>query len=548
MFRPLLGLSLLFLCVVGSFPSFAAKLQVLARPGPWPVADRLIVYRNKVWFSTAVKGVDHNSADIWSFDPSTRKLHFERYLFSQDTGHPVVHGGLLYWPHEDMRIGLGAGIVSVTNGQDWRDLAIPSGDHMMHTHAIAEWKGDLVAAMAGWNSVLALSQDAGRRWRPLVNDAPKSGAFHRYNDIAALGDRLFVRHWQTTGLSLAEYRDGKVVPVEGWPDNSSFSGFTRFGEALYVLLDREGRKTELWRIDGEGPARVDVEPADLTMRQLVSDNDRLWIVAGTNDGGQLWSSADSSVFTPGDRFHGGISHSAVAVAPGSIYVAGEGIDGRSILWGPPAQAITKPASPPPLPQQAAEPETNFDAVVEKERIARILENVESYQSHGRPLREALQAALEEGPGLGFFTSLLAVPAPQQEIEIFGGRTTVSAPEMAKWHILAAMARNGEKSVPTGYLSAAWSRPSNRPQKWFDPLLISIYAIQVTGQDDRATVNALIDRLDQPTDPDWLTSQVTGTLTAITGKPFAYDSAAWKAWWISAKSAWRARPGIRNAAD
>lgn len=548
MFRPVLGISVLFLLLVGSLPSIAAELQVLARPGHWPVADRLIVHRGKIWFSTAVKGVDHNSADIWSFDPATQKLHFERYLFSQDTGHPVVHDGLLYWPHEDMRIGLGAGIVSVTDGRDWRDLAIHSDDHMMHTHAIAEWKGNLVAAMAGWNSVLAVSQDAGRRWRPLVNDAPKSGSFHRYNDIAALGDRLYVRHWQITGLSLAEFRDSRVMPVEGWPDNSSFSGFTRFGNALYTLLDREGLKTELWRIDDDGPARVDVEPGDLTMRQLVSDGEHLWIVTGTNNGGQLWSSADGSVYTPGDRFYGGVSHSAVAVAPSAIYVAGEGSDGRSILWGPQTSALTKVASPPPLPQQIADPDPDFDASVERDRLARILGDVASYQSHGRPLRGALQAALEKAPGPGFFTSLLAVPAPQQEIEIFGGRSTVSAPEMAKWHILAAMARNGEKSVPTVYLGEAWSRPSNRPQKWFDPLLISIYAIQVTGQDDRATVNALMDRLDQPTDPDWLTSQVTGTLTAITGKPFAYDSAAWKAWWSSAKNSWRERPVKRDAPD
>lgn len=324
MFRTGLGLTFLLILIAGTVTSLAADLAVLARPGPWPVADRSIVYQGKVWFSTAVKGVDHNSADIWSFDPATRKLRFERFLFSQDTGHPVVHRDLLYWPHEDMRVGLGAGILSVTDGRNWRDLVIATGDHMMHTHAAAEWQDRLVAVMAGWNSILAVSDDAGRHWRELVNDAPKTGSFHRYNDMAVLGDRLFIRHWESSGLSLAEYRGGRIVPVEGWPHQRHFSRLSWFSDALYALVDDDKGNTELWRVNTAGPVRVDVEPAGLKMRQLVSDGERLWIVAGAADGGQLWSSNDGSVFTPGDRFHGGRSHSAVAVAPGAIYVTGAG--------------------------------------------------------------------------------------------------------------------------------------------------------------------------------------------------------------------------------
>lgn len=537
MFRSGPGVALLLMLFAGSLPSRAAELTVLARPGPWPVADRSIVYQGKIWFSASVKGVDHNSADVWSFDTATRKLRFERYLFSQDTGYPVVHGNLLYWPHEDMRIGLGAGILSVTDGRNWRDLIIETGDHMMHTHAAAEWHGRLVAAMAGWNAILAISDDAGRNWRELVNDAPKTGSFHRYNDMAVLGDRLFVRHWQSSGLSLAEYRDGRIVPVEGWPHQRHFSRLSRFSGALYALVDDDKGNTELWRVDTAGPARIDVEPAGLKMRQLVSDGERLWIVAGAADGGQLWSSTDGSVFTPGDRFHGGRSHSAVAAAPGAIYVAGAGADGRSILWGPRSVAVATPEAPSALPQQTMDPDPDFDAAAETERLAGLLTAEETYRSHGRPLRDALQAALAKRPGPGFFGALLAQPVPPREIAIFGGRYTALASDMAMWHILAAMARNGEATVPVELLQRPWNSPSNAPQKWFDPLLIAMHTVQLTGQNGRATVATLIERLDRPTDPDWLQSQVTGTLSTITSKPFAHDREAWKKWWSTVQENW-----------
>ena len=42
--------------------------------------------------------------------------------------------------------------------------------------------------------------------------------------------------------------------------------------------------------------------------------------------------------------------------------------------------------------------------------------------------------------------------------------------------------------------------------------------------------ALMDRLDFETDPDWLTGDVIGALSALTEQRFGYDLAAWRAWW------------------
>lgn len=528
------GLALASLAYTGAH---AAELAVLARPGPWPVADHLIAYRGQIWFSTAVKGVDHNSADVWRFDPATQAAFHDRYLFSQDTGRPAVHAGLLYWPHEDMRIGLGAGVASVTNGTEWRNLFVPSSDHMMHTHALVPWGSGLVAAMAGWNSVLARSDDAGRSWQILVNDPPQSGAFHRYNDVAVLGDRLFVRHWQDTGLTLAELRDGRVVPVEGWPQGRFFSSLTPFAEALYALVEDDDGDRQLWRIADNGPQRIGTVPQDLNANFLFSDGQSLWAMVRDGEGGQLWSSTDGVSFIAGDRVSGGIPISAAALGSGRTYVGGAGFDGKAILWGPTGGAQITSAEPARLPDQRNNAEWPFDMETERERLLAAFGNVQNYQGHGRPLRTLLGEMTVSTPPAGFLSSLLEADMPNGEVEVFGGQFSVAARDIGTWHILAAMARVGDPTVPVALLSADWLREANRPQKWFDALLIGLHAVQLSGQNDRATIDALIGRLDRPEDPDWLRSQVTGTLGAVTGMPFAYDISAWKAWWASARDNW-----------
>ena len=240
MVRTFVRIAVAFALACLSLSAGAHELSVLALVGPWPVADQLIAYRGRIWFSTSVKGIDHNSADLWSLDPATGAVRYERFLFSQDAGHPVVHDGLLYWPHEDMRIDLGTGVVSATDGENWRELFVPVGDHMIHTHAAAEWRGELVVAMAGWNAAMAASGDADASWRVLANDPPTIGSFHRYNDLAVLGDRLFVRHWSRDGPARKEFRGGRLVSIPGWPQNRFSSKFTR--HLRHSLCDRRSRR------------------------------------------------------------------------------------------------------------------------------------------------------------------------------------------------------------------------------------------------------------------------------------------------------------------
>lgn len=45
------------------------NLVPLARPGPWSGVSELIGYAGRIWFVNSVKFLDHNSADVYSYDP-----------------------------------------------------------------------------------------------------------------------------------------------------------------------------------------------------------------------------------------------------------------------------------------------------------------------------------------------------------------------------------------------------------------------------------------------------------------------------------------------
>ncbi|MEL7315165.1 MAG: hypothetical protein AAFN08_09460 [Cyanobacteria bacterium J06559_3] len=72
------------------------ELVPLATPGPWWDVMQLVGYGDRLWFTNSAAGTNHNSADIYSYDPATQTTRYEQHLFSQDAGEPVVAGGLLY--------------------------------------------------------------------------------------------------------------------------------------------------------------------------------------------------------------------------------------------------------------------------------------------------------------------------------------------------------------------------------------------------------------------------------------------------------------------
>lgn len=149
------------ICIAGGGALRAeTRLVPLVEGLPWSDVSGLIGYDGRLWFVNSVKFVNHNSADVYSLDPRTGAHRYERHLFSQDAGDPVVHGGLLYWPFEDSRWSPGRGEFMVTNGRDWRWGILPKG-RAFHVHTMAQHAGALYAAPSAWKAAAAAFR---RRW------------------------------------------------------------------------------------------------------------------------------------------------------------------------------------------------------------------------------------------------------------------------------------------------------------------------------------------------------------------------------------------------
>ena len=178
---------------VGGGPAVAEMpaVRVLAKIGPWPAVSVLIEYRGRTWFANSVRYPDHNSADLYSLDPSDGKHRFERHLFSQDVGRPVVADGLLYWPYEDPRPSMGWGHIAVTNGHEWQLRVMAGGARMFHVHAMEKIGGRLFAAPSAWRAGLHVSRDGGQRWKQIYDHSAPKGNITRIISLAAFGGKLF---------------------------------------------------------------------------------------------------------------------------------------------------------------------------------------------------------------------------------------------------------------------------------------------------------------------------------------------------------------------
>ena len=111
--------------------------------------------------------------------------------------------------------------------------------------------------------------------------------------------------------------------------------------------------------------------------------------------------------------------------------------------------------------------------------------------------------------------------------MFGGRVNVSADKMARWYLLWAVAHTGHGRVDPALIAESWSQLSNRAEKYLEAPPGAAWAAAVLGQSDRATVEALIARLDRAGDPGWLAGDMVGALTVLTGQRFGYNANAWR---------------------
>ena len=514
------------------------SLALLAEVGPWPVVSRLIGYRGRLWFANSVKGVNHNSADLYSYDPASGTLRYERHLFSQDAGRPLVHDGLLYWPQEDSRISINWGDFAVTNGRDWAYGVVPVAATALafHSHAMTRLGDDLLVATSAWRAGFQRSGDRGLTWRELYDHPTPTGRVSRVVELESLGDLVFGSLRLRDGSGLLQSDGARTLATPGWPEKRAVRALAALGGRVYGLV-READGTALWRSDGRTSEPMAALPQDGQARDLAADGRDLWLLTQSAEGGAIWRSPDGGAWTLVHRVAGGQPSSLVTFGDG-IFVGGAGPDGRGRLWGPEAAggSLAVPDGFAALPRLADDRPVP-DWALEARRLDALLTDPGSYERYARTLRDLVFDLARRNPPEGFFAERLATVMPDRRLSLIGGAVEVSAAKLGRWILLWGMAVSGQGPVPVALLDVPWSAPRNRAEKYYDTLPAALWAIGETGQRDRATVTALIERLDRPDDPQWLQGDLIGALSAVTGERFGYDTAAWRAWWSRQAPTW-----------
>ena len=215
--------------------ALAQPIERLVEPGPWDSVSGLLAYGPRLWLVNSVKFVDHNSADVYSYDPQRRRARYERHLFSQDAGTPAVAGGLLYWP---LRLA-GDGVCRVAS---W-----PSGRAV---DALAAYRGHVYAVNVDPAGTALWRTDGRRTERVTALDG------HSLRALAADQDRLWAVTVREAGGVLWRSSDGRA-----WSRAHTFEGDEPVAVAVYaghayVGTRAPGRRGALWG----PPAPAPVEP------------------------------------------------------------------------------------------------------------------------------------------------------------------------------------------------------------------------------------------------------------------------------------------------
>lgn len=503
-------------------------LQPVARIGPWPAVSSLIGFGGRLWFANSVKFVDHNSADLYSYDPKSGAVRYERHLFSQDAGLPAVADGVLYWPFEDARFSAGRGEFMLTNGRYWQWRELPHRA-VLHLHAMLAHRGFLYAATGGFVAALYRSADQGRTWTAVYQHRNVAGSFSRALSLRVFNERLYAGLYASDepGVKLGRLSGGRFLPVPGWPEGASAEALTRFRGHLYAI-HRGADGSALWRTDGRSSAPVRAL-ASQVVRALAAGNDALWAVTGGGGRGELWHSNDGAAWRVVQRFE----HDEpidVAVYGGLPYVGALGADGRGVLYGPAAPAPAERATGlTPLP--GLEAPADNELAPQFAALDRALADLARFEQAGGALIDLLDPIIRSRSpqaAQGLANRLGAAGQGETRVRFAGKR--VAASTKADWQLLRAMAQLGQGRVPPELLARRWSAAANRSEKYIESVAGAAWAIAESRQRDAPTISALIERLDRAGDPAWLAGDLIGALTALTGCRFGYDLAAWRAWW------------------
>jgi hypothetical protein len=435
------------------------ELVLLGQPGHWPWISDLVPYGDRLWLANSLKHVEHNSADLYSFDPRSGEFRYERHLFSQGVGRPVVAGGLLHWPYEDPRFHLGVGQVASTDGRDWA-LRVVESPRLRHVHAGLELSGRLWLVASWAAPVFVASSDAGRSWQ-VVHAGPEPQArIDRVLRVERLGDDLY--GYLMTGLlrggrSLVRLRDGELVPVPGWPEDAEIRALVAFRGWLYASV-RAANGAEVWRTDGARSERVRGAPRGV--RDLATDGAALFALCPRREGGAVWRSSDGARWVHDAEVPDGRPWE-IEVYAGEPYVGGRGPWRRGALWGPAPPAPVEPPLPPSVSGPAAAP-TALDWESEGARLDRVLAAPESYDNGARRLVETLLPLALAEPPRGFFTARLTGDFAAGEVDHLEGHgPEVPRRKLGPWALFWAIAVSGSGPVPLPWLRMPFAAEPRR---------------------------------------------------------------------------------------
>ena len=316
----------------------------LGRPGVWPAISNLIVYDGRIWFTNSHPYADNYAADVYSYDPATSTLRFERGLFSQAVGIPAVVDGRLFLPFEDPRLNMSIGEYAITDGRDWRWRRLPEGT-AFHTHALGRCGDELLAVTGAWEGQLHISPDNGGTWHLASTYPSKDAKFSRLIAITSFEGRCFVG---ASALGrrdgkLLEWRDGELAPVTGWPVGNRTDHLVIWKDRL-LALNHTGRRARLFAFDGDAvtPVTMPGLGAAGRLRDLAVDGDTLWTVVSDGSSGRLLRTIDGITWEDVQLF----DEAPIAVTAFDSHVfVGTFSPGGGSLWGPSHPADMQEVAP-----------------------------------------------------------------------------------------------------------------------------------------------------------------------------------------------------------
>ncbi|MEE8555789.1 MAG: hypothetical protein V3T00_08000, partial [bacterium] len=302
----------------------------LLSPTVWEAVGNLIDYRGRLYAVGSTPYTNHNSADVYRYDPRRHRLRYEAHLFSQDAGQPTIHGGLLYYPAEDPRFSAGVGEFYVSNGDEWKWFQAPDAP-AFHFHAMEPHGGKLYAAAAAWNALLYASEDRGGTWSQVYSHPTPEGRVTRINSLIRFQERLYAGGYAGRQAEHFLFRlgGGTLTPVTEVPPSRWCIPLAVHGGWLYLYLIG-GERQGLYRYDGRRAERLAEFPGS-TVRAGLSGGQALLLAGRVGREGALWRSTGGGAFRRVQMIPGG-EPIALARSGGRVFVGVRRQKGRGELW------------------------------------------------------------------------------------------------------------------------------------------------------------------------------------------------------------------------